>query len=221
MAENPEHGELQRSEVVGELVWEALKRGDIWVTMGRGGPRFRFAAGALAEVKGDAERLKDSPLERGIVLGCMAIHPCLEWADAISPVPNGMNEDAEELGERLQKPVIRMHRPVDALSRYDLRFISEADRELAADVEKVSLVEDLTSTGSSPYHQARILRSVNPRLSIHALSMMHRAPILDEYQQGEDAVTFHTLCAPSQPIPFEYDSFVEAFGITPTQVEPE
>lgn len=219
MAEPLVHPEFQQQDVVGPLVWDALKQGDIWITRGKDGPHFQFAAGALAEVKGDGERLRHAPKEHGLVLGLMAVHPCVEWADALCGVPNGMNDNTEEIGERTGKPVIRMYRPEDAISRYDLRFVSTADERLASEAENICLAEDLSSTGSSPWHQAQILRGVNPDLAIHTLSMLHRSPIDPQYQRAPSGITYHTLCTALEPIPLDYDSFVETLGIEPTLVE--
>jgi hypothetical protein len=218
MAEGLAHPEFQRQGVASRLVWGSFRRSDIWITRGKGGPRFRFAAGALAEVKGDAERLRHNPKEHGLVMGLLAVHPCVEWADAVSGVANGMNEDAEEIGDRTGKPVVRMYRPKGAISRYDIRYVSKEDQSLAREVEKLCFLEDLTSTGSTPWHQGRIIRADNPGVTIHALSEMHRGPINPKYEEGPDGMTFHTLCIPSEPIPLDYDRFVEAFGIEPTLV---
>jgi hypothetical protein len=200
------------------IIWDALQRGAIWITRGKGGEPFEFAAGARAEVKGDASRLRYTPEAHRLILGTMATHPCLAWADALVPVPNGMIDDTNELGRRLEKDVIHMHRPEDAASRYDIRFDSYIDKELAAAAGSVCLIEDLTSTGSTPYEQAKILREVNPKLVVHTLSILHRAPVQLEYQEGENAVVYHTLCAASEPIPLGIDEFVERYGIKPVLV---
>jgi len=217
MAERLVHPDSQNQS--GGLVWEAFRRGKVWITRGQDGALFEFAAGALAQVKGDASRLKNSPKEHALVLGAMALHPCLAWADALVAVPNGMIEDAEQIAERLGKPVVRMYRPENATPRYDIRFVSNRiDRTLAAKIVTICALEDLSSTGSTPYEQAKILRHTNPSLIIHSLSMLQRAPIRPEYQQGPDAVGYHTLCVPEQSIPLNLDEFVAAFGFEPELV---
>jgi hypothetical protein len=215
----PEHPDFAYQDMSDALVWDALR--GIWITYGKGGPHFTFAAGAQAEVKGDANRLRRSPGDRGLVLGLMAIHPCVAWADAIAPVPNGMIEETEELAERTGKPMIRMYRPDDATSRYDMHFVSAEDEELAGSVQRITTLEDLTSTGSTPYYLARILRRVNPRVSVHTLSMLWRSPRgpQGDFLEGPQAPTYHTLSVAPQDVPLGYDEFVKAFGIIPDKVE--
>ncbi len=220
MSEHLAHSD-QPAEDESGIIWSALQRGGIWITRGKQGEPFSFASGLTAEVKGDASRLRSVPDVYQIVLDRLVVHPCVAWADVLAPVPNGTIPETAWLARQLGKQVIGMHRPDDATSHHDMQYNSRADRELAAAVGSVCFIEDVTSTGSTPYAQAEVLREVNPHIAVHTLSILHRSPVLPQYQQGAEAVVYHALCATAEPVPRGYDEFVERYGVEPVLVGPD
>jgi hypothetical protein len=206
------HGPLAEPELVGDLIWQALRRGGA-IARRRDGQLWKFAT-RLAEIKVDGSLL--DPLHRGMILGQMATHPCARWADLWLPVPNGMNDDVMELGEMFdEQRVARVVRP-NREKVYEFEFTDDDQITKVEAAGQAMLWEDVSTTGSTAFHLARMLRRINPGLQIHSLSWLQRSEVRPEYTQGDDGVVYHTLCRTD--VPTEYSSFVEKFGFKPALV---
>jgi hypothetical protein len=214
MVANPErtHEDAPNAEIVSDLVWQAFKTGGAFVRR-RNGELWKFAT-RLAEVKADGGLL--DPVRRGMILGHMAAHPCVQWADLWVPVPNGMNQDVVLMGEVFKDRQTAMLVRPDRSKMYEFEFVDDEQRDRVEAATQVTLFEDVSTTGSTAYHLARLLRMVNPGLRIHSLSWLQRSDVRPEYTRGEEAVQYHTMCR--RDIPTERAAFVEELGFEPTLV---
>jgi hypothetical protein len=184
----------------------------VYVTPGVG-QTFKFAArNQLATLKVEARRLLNNPTVRGRLLDICGVHPCVVTADALAPVPNGMSEFTDELGELFHKPVIRMTRP-NRERRNDIRFVAPTDEALAKSVLSVCELEDVSRTGFSAYATGKRLREVNPNLEVHSLSVLQRNIVEEQYQKGPEAITYHTLA--HQTLPLDIATFRQQFPDIP------
>ena len=197
-----------------EAVWQCFGEGGGFIAR-VGGQLFTFATGQQATLKVDFERLGRRPDIVDRLLSLYALHPCVIDADALSLVPNGVAKFTDELGRRIGKPVIGLFRPEGAL-RSDIRFRSTGDQERARNVTSVCMIEDISRTGFSAHAAARVLRSVNPKMDIHTLSMLQRDTVDPQYQKGPGALIYHTFVR--RDVPLSIDEFRKRFPDTIVQV---
>lgn len=185
------------------LVWRTLAEGGVFVTR-EGGRPFTFAAATdrPPTLKADAERLGVHPELLDRLLGLYALHPCVQEAEVLSFVPNGMAGFGASLGRRIGKPVIKLFRP-EGVPRTDIRFVGDEDEALARESDSICAVEDISTTGFSAYATAKILRGVNPGLSVHTLSMLQRDAVDPAYVTGVDGVIYHTFVRRDIPLALE------------------
>ena len=193
------------------IVWQELGAGDAFITRAGGLP-FTFATGQKATLKVDAERLATHPEVLDKFLDLYAAHPCVQEAEVLSFVPNGMADFGVELGHRMGKRVIHLFRPEGA-PRTDIRYVSAQDEALARDVSSVCLVEDISRTGFSAHVVASMLRKANPGMDIHTLSMLQRGPVESAYQAGNGSITYHTFVR--RDIPLTLEEFQQQFPTIP------
>lgn len=208
--------QLPNAEAVDRLVWQTFRDGGTMITHGPDRP-FGFATGELATLKADAENLADSPVRVGMILGIMALHPCVEWADMLIGVPNGMNKNALWIGQSVVKPVVGLIRPEVAQSRYEYEFANLEDMTKLEHAAQICLLEDVSRTGSTAWHVARFLRQHYPHLIIHSLTMLQRGPVAAKYQVGPNKLDYHWLCR--RDIPLDAGSFAKLFGFEPDYFE--
>lgn len=195
----------------GQLAWESLVAGGAFITPKDGVP-FEFAGGAAATLKVDAERADHHPQALASLAGLLAAHPCVEGADVLSFVPNGMAAKARVVGELAGKEVVELYRPQGA-PRSDIRPRNERSMELAGSAGRICLLEDVSSTGFSAHAAAAILYRLNPRLSIHSLSILQRGPVQHTYTQPPNPVTYHTLLR--RGLPLTIQAFRQQFPDVP------
>jgi hypothetical protein len=194
------------------LVWRSLGEGEVFVTR-EGGRPFTFASGQPATLKADAERLFAKRQLKQRLLGIYSVHPCVVAAAALSFAPNGMADFTEALRRKLNKPIIRLFRPEGA-PRSDIRYVdAEEDVSLAQEVGSVCVLEDVSTTGFSAHQAARVLFSANPGLEIHTLSMLQRDEVKASYQEGPEAVVYHTFVR--QDLPLDVAGFRARFPDIP------
>lgn len=199
-----------------ELVRQTFADAGAFETPAFGEPPFQFAAGSEATLKINAEHVLELTYRRRL-LGLYAIHPCLIRAKAIVGVPNGMTTFAQELSRWTQRPLIQLVRP-DGAGRYEYELSGQSLEEVRNLLETgsngrcdshVCIVEDVSTTGSSAYHVAQMLREFRPGLRAHTLSMWERGVINQKYTTGDDAVVYHTFV--QQPVPADVDEFRRQF----------
>lgn len=197
-----------------EAVWRSLGEGEVFITRENGKP-FVFATGQEATLKADAERLfkRRKTCER--LLGIYGAHPCVLAADAVSFVPNGPADFTEKLRWRLEKPIIRLDKP-EGGSTMDMRFLSPDEIDTARQVGSVCLVEDISRTGFSASVAAGLLRSVNPGLDIHTLSLLQRDEVDPMYEEGDNSVVYHTFVR--QDLPLSVEEFRRQFPELPVYI---
>jgi len=201
-------------EAVGSRVWSALIAAQIFTVNADGAP-YIFATGETGTLKVDGELLQRDPFHYGVVLGFMATHACVRRFGALAFVPNGTRDPAERIAGLTGKPVIYMERPEGA-GRYEYQFCSPADSDLVAVAGSVTLLEDVSRTGSSAYAAGQLLRQANPAAAIHSLSMLQRGPIDSQYETGPHSLVYHTLCR--RDVPLDVADFTARYGITPRVV---
>jgi hypothetical protein len=199
------------------LVWNAFVRDRVFVRR-HGRVPWTFANGTRAEVKVDADKLH--PISRGLILGAMAMHPCVQRADLLVGVPNGMIEDISVLADRLGKKDAALWRP-DYERRHEYVWANEDQEEIVAAAEIACVLDDITTTGSSAHATALCLQEVNPHLQIHSLSMLLRGVIAPAYISGSEHPNaaideFHMLC--KRYIPTGHSDFVAMLGFEPATV---
>ncbi len=190
-----------------DLVWRSLGEGGVFVTR-EGGESFIFATGQKATLKLDAERMGAHREIIDRLLRLYALHPCVMEAEALSFVPNGVADFTNELGRRIGKQVIRLFRP-DGAPRTDIRITSPEDEALAHEVSSICMVEDISRTGFSAHAAARVLRSANPNLDIHTLSMLQRDAVDPSYELGKGGIVYHTFIR--RDIPLAIEEFRQQF----------
>ncbi len=200
------------------MVWRRMVLDQVFVVRSDGIP-WQFASGSEAEVKADADRL--SELSRGMILAAMGTHPCVQRADLLVGVPNGMMLDAEELAGTFNKNNAVLVRPSGA-GRHEYTWEDDDQADIVANAEFACVLEDITTTGSSADATARYLRKINRRLRIHTISMLLRntidpAYIIGSGSWGAAIEEFHILCA--RRIPTEKARFIEEMGFEPAVVQ--
>lgn len=188
-----------------QLAWQSLGDGEVFVTREDGTP-FKFAAPTPVPptLKADAELLYKHPRPLARLLGLFIEHPCITEADAVSFVPNGPADFARWIGEITGKPLIALVRP-DGAARDDLSYRTGDDRDRAAEASSVCMIEDISRTGFSAHVTAALLRSTNPDLNVHTLSMLQRDQVEPRYQNPQDpaSVVYHTLVRRDLPLTLE------------------
>lgn len=177
-----------------EEIWEAMLSADIFVE-----GDFKFASGIHATLKVDAELLYEKPKQLRVILGHFATFPCVQDADVLLYVPNGMRQFMTQLGNEIGKPVANASRKPDATSKYDFVFSSPADEELALLADKPLIGEDIVTTLGSVAGLRRLLR---PDQSVHSLAILLRGIVSPVYQEG---LTDHYLLV--RDIPTDKDEF--------------
>ena len=174
--------------------WEALLRAGVFVE-----GNYTFASGQQATLKADAERLYARPKELAVILGRFATFPCIQDADVLLYVPDGMKQFMSTLGQELGKPVIAAARKPGAASKYDFVFQSAGDEYLAHAAEAPVIGEDVVTTLGSVAAMRRLLR---PEQSVHSLAILLRGAVNPAYQAG---LTDHYLL--TREIPTDSDEF--------------
>jgi orotate phosphoribosyltransferase len=160
-----------------EETWEALLSAGAFVE-----GDFTLASGAKATLKVDAEKLYDHPRHFQTVLGHFAAHPCVQDADTLLYVPEGMREFTIALGKELDKPVAKMrHRPA-AKNRYDFVFESLGDYSLAIAAGRPVICEDVVTTLGSVAAVRSLL--TRPIQEVHSLAILRRGTVKEEYRAG-------------------------------------
>ncbi len=166
-------------EQVAELSWEALLSAGAIKEASYENP-FIFASGEKATIKVDAEVLDKSFREREILLGKMAMHPCMDDADVLLYVPDGMRNFTNILGHEMGLLVAQTKR-VDGGGRYDFNFIDHSDKDLALGAKHPRIIEDVvTSLGSV----AGIARLLDDRQDIHSLAILQRGAVNPLHQKN-------------------------------------
>lgn len=165
------------SRAAGET-WDAMLGAGVFVE-----GDFTFASGLHATLKADAERLYSSPRELAVILGHFAAYPCVQDADVLLYVPDGMRQFVTMLGNEneLDKPVIGAIRKPGAVSKYDFVFASAEDEELAKTAKAPVICEDIVTTLGSVAGMRRLLR---PEQTVHSLAMLLRGTVNPDYQEG-------------------------------------
>lgn len=196
------------------MVWKSLGAGDVFTTR-EGGQPFIFATGQEATLKADAERLNDHPHIIAELLQLYADHPCIASADILSFVPNGTAAFTDKLGHLMDKRVIRLFRPRGA-ARTDIQFRDGEAKGLTREAQTICLIEDISRTGFSAHATAKVLRSVNPKLTIHTISLLQRDAVEQQYQEGPDAVVYHTFVR--RDLPLTLEEFKQQFPSIPVHM---
>lgn len=179
---------------VAEETWEALLSAGVFIE-----GDFTFASGLQATLKADAEKLYTHPKQLAIILGHFASYPCVQDADVLLYVPDGMREFITLLGDELDKPVANAIRTPGAKTKYDFRFTSEEDQELALSASAPVIGEDIVTTLGS----VAALRSLLwPEQAVHSLSILLRGSVDPAYRAG---LTDHYLL--TREIPTDKDEF--------------
>jgi hypothetical protein len=156
--------------------WEALLSAGVFVE-----GDFTFASGVHATLKADAERLYARPKQLNVILGHFAAYPCVQDADALLYVPDGMRRFMTLLGKELGKPVIGALRKPGATSTYDFVFETQEDETLALSALRPVIGEDIVTTLGSVAGMRSLLR---PEQSVHSLAMLLRGRVDPKYQTG-------------------------------------
>lgn len=166
-----------------EETWEALLSADVFVE-----GDFTFASGIHATLKADAEKLYDHPKQLAVILGHFATYPCVQDADALLYVPDGMRHFVTLLGKELDKPVVGARRRPGTTSKYDFVFESDADEEVAYAAKAPVIGEDVVTTLGSVAGMRKLLRPEQP---VHSLAILLRGTVNPAYQ--EDLVDHYLL----------------------------
>jgi len=159
-----------------EDTWEALLSAGVFVE-----GNFTFASGLKATLKADAERLYGHPRQLGIVMGYFATFPCVEDADVLLYVPDGMREFISLLGKHVGKPVANTIRRPGTKSKYDFVFATDKDENLAWRAKRPIIGEDVVTTLGSV---AALRRLLPPDQTVHSLAILLRGTVHEEYRSG-------------------------------------
>lgn len=177
-----------------EETWEALLGADVFIE-----GNFTFASGMSATLKVDAERLYARPSRLSVVMGHFAAYPCVQDADALLYVPDGMRRFMKLLGGELGKPVAEATRKPGAISKYDFMFRTPEDAEIARAAQAPVIGEDVVTTLGSVAGLRKLLR---PEQAVHSLAMLLRGRVTPAYRAG---LVDHYLL--EQEIPTDKDAF--------------
>jgi orotate phosphoribosyltransferase len=171
---NPEQVEFDTQRAA-EDTWEALLSAGVFIE-----GEFTFASGQQATLKADAEKLYTQPKQLAVVMGYFATYPCVQDADVLLYVPDGMRKFVTMLGSELDKPVVGTSRKPGA-SKYDFVFASEADQELAQGAKAPVIGEDIVTTLGSVAGMRKLLKPDQP---VHSLAILLRDTVNPVYQKG-------------------------------------
>ncbi len=190
-----------------EEVWEAL--------LSAGALTFletpvRFASGVSSTLKVNAEVLDRRPKQQAIVLGHVATFPCIEEADVLLYVPDGMRNFTNVLGREMGKRVAQTERNPNSGSRYDFCFATPQDKQLALTAKRPRILEDVVTTAGSIDGIVQLLR--RGQQDIHSLALLLRGHVNTEYQLG---LTDHYLV--ERQIPLDQGEFMA--GLEPWEME--
>lgn len=175
-------------------VWEALLESGAFVE-----GNFVLASGKAATLKVEADRLYSNGKQLDVVLGHFARFPCINDADALVYVPEGMREFTHMLGEILNKPVISTLKTPGSSKRYDFSFKTNSDEKIALEVDKMTICEDIVTTLGSV---AGVRTLLSDDASVHSLATLLRGTVSPDYQAG---LTDHYIL--SRHIPTDKDDF--------------
>lgn len=178
-----------------------------------------------ATVKTDAMFFYNHAFWAPLLLGVYEGYPCVRSADLITYAPDGPRDFAAELGRRTGKPVSHARR-IPGAGRHDFEFLSAEDRRLAGEARSPFMVEDITSTLSTPAAMRRLMAGAQAEVhgvsvdeahswDVHVLSILLRGFINDTYRRG---LVFHTLA--ERHIPRDAGEFSQLFGFEPTYSDP-
>lgn len=183
-----------------EEVWEALLLAGAMRVAPKEDP-FIFASGLRATLKVNAEALDNKPRQQAVVLGHVATFPCVKDADVLLYVPEGMRNFTNILGKEMGKQVVQAARIPESASRYDFRYKTAEDEEMAVTAEHPTLLEDVVTTLGSVAGMVKIMSPENQ--DIHSLAFLLRGTVNPEYQIG---LTDHYLV--ERKIPLEVEEFL-------------
>jgi hypothetical protein len=176
-----------------------------------------------ATLKVNADYVTADPTWGPVVLKLYADFPCLQSADVITYVPDGPREFAAELGRMTSKPVAYVHRTPGG-GKHDYEFDTEDDRKLIGGAVRPFMIEDVTSTLSSPAALRRLIATAQAEvrgidieeaydLPVHLLSMLLRGEVKQEYTRG---LVFHFLAV--RPMSRSAEEFKKQYpGIKPVK----
>src|SRR6266567_198247 len=156
--------------------WDAMVSAGVFVE-----GDFTFASGMHATLKADAERLYEKPKQLGVILGHFAAFPCVQDADVLLYVPDGMRQFVRLLGAALNKPVAEATRTPGATSKYDFMFQSPEDEDLALSAERLVIGEDIVTTLGSIAGMRSLLQ---PEQTVHSLAMLLRGVANPRHRTG-------------------------------------
>jgi hypothetical protein len=111
----------------------------------------------------------------------------------------------------LNKEVAQVERAPGG-GRYDFRFASEADADLATSASRLLIGEDVVSTLGSV---AGVRRLVNPEAHVHSIGHILRGVVNPPYQEG---LSDHYLVRRHIPLRITAQEFREQFGIEPVRL---
>ena len=163
-------------DTAAEETWQALLSAGCFIE-----GNFVFASGINATLKVDAELLYSHPRHLETVLGHFAAFPCIQDAEVLMYVPDGMRQFMTTLGNELGKPVAHTKRRPGSSSKYDFVFTTKADENLAESAELIVIGEDIVSTLGSVAATRSLLK---PTQTVHSLAMLQRGVVNPDYQKG-------------------------------------
>jgi hypothetical protein len=163
-------------QMVAADIWEALLSADTFIE-----GDFSFASGVHATLKVDAEQLYSHPKQLDVILGHFATFPCVQTADVLLYVPDGMRKFMTILGRELNKDVAHSLRNPGSSSRYDFIFKSITDKDLAISAKHPLIGEDIVSTLGSVAGMRKLLK---PEQEVHSLAMLLRGTVNPKYRAG-------------------------------------
>jgi orotate phosphoribosyltransferase len=165
-------------ERAADETWEALLSAGVFIE-----GAFTFASGTHATLKADAERLYSNPKQLGVILGHFATYPCVQDADVLLYVPDGMRQFITTLGRELETPVAHTQRTHNATTKYDFVFSSLEDEHLATSAKRPLIGEDVVTTLGSVAALRKLLPTQSP---VHSLAILLRGTVKEEYRSGLD-----------------------------------
>jgi orotate phosphoribosyltransferase len=164
------------TQKVAEDIWEAMLSAEVF-TEGK----FVFASGLNATLKADFEKIYSHPKQLEVILGHFASFPCVQDADVLLYVPDGMRQFITTLGEILEKSVAATIRRPQATSKYDFVFRTPEDEEMAISAERPMIGEDVVTTLGSV---AALRRLLPAEQRVHSLAILLRGTVQEEYREG-------------------------------------
>lgn len=147
-----------------------------------------------ATLKVNADYLTSDPAWGPVIVGVYAEFPCLKSADVITYVPDGPRDFATALGHAVGKPVAYARR-IPGGGKHDYEFETDKDRQLIGGALRPFMIEDITSTLSSPAALRRMIAAAQAEvrgvsveeaytIPVHLLSMLLRGSVNPKYTRG-------------------------------------